>query len=232
MATFDGLPETAAPFPGAFETAFRSLAGAGRRRRGLHQPLLGAVGHHGRSAQNGAKAVADAVEVHVVDSKSITSGLGTLVTIAAEAAAGGASAEEVVALVERTRERSRVIGGLDTLENLKKGGRIGGAQAMLGTLLSIKPVIDISTGVVEEAGKVRTRKKQMQFVRDLLTADGGFEHLVIADGDAPDAEEFVTLMSEIVPEGSFTRATIGPVIGTHGGPRIIGLTWLTKDPEA
>ena len=125
-----------------------------------------------------------------MDSRSITAGLGVLVTLAAEAAAEGASAGEVVAVVEGSRDRIHVIGGLDTLENLKKGGRIGGAQAMLGTLLSIKPVIDISTGSVEETGKVRTRRKQMLFIRDQIVAAGKIDNLVICDGGAPDAEEF------------------------------------------
>src|SRR5690606_30314559 len=110
-------------------------------------------------------------------------------------------------------------GGLDTLDNLRKGGRIGNAQALLGTMLSIKPVVDISTGVVEEAGKVRTRKKQMQFIVDKLKAAGAVEHLVVCDGHAPDIDEFVD-------RDQFTRSTLGPVIGADGGARMIGLTWL------
>src|SRR5690606_32206486 len=145
---------------------------------------------------------------------------------AAEAAADGRSADEVVALVESLRPRTHVFGGLDTLENLNKGGRIGGAQALPGTLLSIKPVVDIRTGAVGAAGKVRARKKQMLFLRDKLQAAGDVESLVVCDGYAPDADEFADLIAEVVPRESFTRATIGPVIGAHGGPRMIGLTWL------
>lgn len=225
MAAFDGLPETAAPAPGAFEAAFRSLAAEGAEAVvcvNISSDLSATMA----SAQNAARALEGEVDVRVVDSKSITSGLGTLVTLAAEAAAAGATAEDVVAAVEGNRHRSRILGGLDTLENLKKGGRIGGAQAMLGTLLSVKPVIDISTGSVTEAGKVRTRRKQMLFLRDRLAEAGAVEKLVVCDGGAPDAEEFADLIAELVGADGFTRSTIGPVIGTHGGPRMIGLTWL------
>ncbi len=227
MADFEGLPETAAPSPGAFEAAFRAQADAGADRI-VCVNLSAALSATMASAQNAARAVDGDLDVAVVDSQSITTGLGTLVTLAAEAAADGASAEDVVALLERTRGRCRVFGGLDTLENLKKGGRIGGAQAMLGTLLSIKPVIDISTGSVEESGKVRTRKKQMLFLRDKLLAAGEVTHLSVCDGFAPDADEFAEVIVEAVGH-EVTRGTIGPVIGTHGGPRMVGLTWL--DPE-
>src|SRR5690606_28531041 len=117
------------------------------------------------SAQNAARAL-EGHDIRIVDSRSITSGLGSQVTAAARAAADGASADEVVALVEEMIPRTRVYGALDTLENLKKGGRIGGAQAMLGTMLSIKPIIDISTGEVTQEAKPRTRSKALQYLAD------------------------------------------------------------------
>lgn len=227
MATFEGLPETAAPSPGAFEAAFRQQVEAGADAV-VCITLSAALSATMVSAQNGAKAVEDEIDVRVVDSKSITAGLGTIVRLAAEAAEGGASADEVVALVEDLGERVHVFGGLDTLDNLKKGGRIGGAQAMLGTLLSIKPIVDISTGAVEEAGKVRTRKKQMLALRDILQKAGEVEHLHVCDGFAPDVDEFVSVIAETHDRSSISRGTIGPVIGTHGGPAMIGLTWIDK----
>jgi DegV family protein with EDD domain len=226
MGTFDGLPETAAPSPGAFEEAFRKAGADGDAVVCLN--ISSALSATMASAQNAARAVEGDIEVHVVDSKSITAGLGTQLIIAAETAAAGASAAEVIAAIEAAIPRTRILGGLDTLENLRKGGRIGGAKAMLGTMLSVKPVVDISTGVVEEAGKVRTRKKQMQFLLDALKAAGNVERLVVCDGEAPDAEEFADLVATVVPRESFTRSKIGPVIGTHGGPRMIGLTFLAE----
>jgi DegV family protein with EDD domain len=224
MAGFDGMPETAAPSPGAFEEAFKAAGANGDQVVCLN--ISSALSATMASAQNAARAVEGDIDVQVVDSKSITAGLGTQLILAAEAAAGGADAAGVIEVIEAAIPRTRILGGLDTLENLRKGGRIGGAQAMLGTMLSVKPVVDISTGVVEEAGKVRTRKKQMAFLRDKLVAAGKVEQLVVCDGGAPDVEEFMDVIADVAPRDSYRRSTIGPVIGTHGGPRMIGLTWL------
>src|SRR3546814_7433192 len=123
------LPDPAAPAPGKFEAAFLRQAAAGavavcciNLSSGLSATM--------QSAQNAARALEGELDVRVVDSRSITSGLGTQVLLAAEAAEGGASADEVVALVEDLARRTHVVGALDTLDNLKKGGRIGGAQAL------------------------------------------------------------------------------------------------------
>src|SRR5690606_6361090 len=112
--------------------------------------------------------------------QSITSGLGTQVRLAARAAAEGADADAVVALVEDLAPRTRIVGTLDTLENLKKGGRVGAAQALLGSVLSVKPLIDISSGVVAEAGKVRTRRRALEWIRDQVFERPRVEHLNIA----------------------------------------------------
>jgi DegV family protein with EDD domain len=140
------------------------------------------------------------------------------------------SVDEIVALVEDMAKRTHVLGALDTLENLKKGGRIGGAQALLGNLLSIKPRLDISTGKVEEAGKARTRKKALQWLADKLLSQPAVEHLCITHGNAPDdVDELLTLIASRYPRESIRIGIIGPVIGTHGGPRVLGVTW--QDPK-
>jgi len=132
----------------------------------------------------------------------------------------------VVALVEGMVPRTHVIGALDTLENLKKGGRIGGAQALLGSLLSIKPLLDISTGEVAEAGKARTRRKALEWLRDQLFAVPQVEHLCVAHGGAPDVDDMLALIAPRYPEDTVRVTTIGATIGTHGGPRVMGLTWV------
>ncbi|MFL6204261.1 MAG: DegV family protein [Acidimicrobiales bacterium] len=221
------LPETAAPAPGKFEGAFRRQQEAGADAVvciNLSSELSATM----QSAQNAAKAVEGDLDVRVVDSRSITSGLGTQVMLAAQAAAGGASADEVVALVEDLAARTHVFGALDTLDNLKKGGRIGGAQALLGSLLSIKPILDISTGRVEEAGKQRTRKKALETLRDKVAGAGAIEHVSVHHGFAPDVDEMLTLLDPIVPRDQIRVGVIGPVIGTHGGPRVMGVTWLAS----
>ena len=184
LASSDALPETSAPSPGAFEAAFRRQAEAGADAVvciNLSEGLSATI----QSARNAATAVAGDLDVRVVDSRSITSGLGTQVRSPPTPRPTAPSADEVVALVESLVPRTHVIGALDTLENLKKGGRIGGAQALLGSLLSIKPLLDISTGEVAEAGKARTRRKALEWLRDQLFAVPEVEHLCVAHGRRP-----------------------------------------------
>jgi DegV family protein with EDD domain len=171
--------------------------------------------------------VAGDLPVHVVDSRSITSGLGTQVRLAAQAAADGAGPDEVVALVEGLVRRTRVLGALDTLDNLKKGGRIGGAQALLGSLLSIKPILDLSSGETQEAGRARTRRKALDALRDRVIEHGPVTELHVVHGFAPDLDAMLDLLAEHHPRDEIRVGTIGPVIGTHGGPRVMGVTWLS-----
>ena len=226
LAASDDLPETAAPSPGAFEAAFRKAQADGADAVvciDLSSDLSATL----QSARNAAEAVKDDLRVEVVDSRSITAGLGTQVRLAVEAAQGGASVEEVVALVEDLAGRTKVYGCLDTLDNLKKGGRIGGAQHLLGSLLAIKPIVDVSSGAVEEAGKQRTRKKALPFLRDLVFEHDVVENLCVYHGAAPDLEEFLDLLSPRFSRDEIELGTIGPVIGTHGGPRVMGVTFQT-----
>lgn len=226
MDTLDVLPETAAPSPGAFETAFRELVDEGADGIVCINLSL-ALSATGQAARNAAQAVADLVPVRCIDSASITAGLGNQVLAAARAAADGASIDEVVALVESMRPRTRVYGVLDTLDNLKKGGRIGGAQAMLGTMLSIKPCLDLSSGEVVEAGKQRTRKKALAWLRSVLADAGDVEELAVIHGRAPDIDEFLDSIADLVPRDRVRVSELGAVIGTHGGPRVIGICYLT-----
>ncbi|MGH9274337.1 MAG: DegV family protein [Acidimicrobiales bacterium] len=225
LAAASVLPETAAPAPGKFEAAFRRQAAAGADAvvcinisSGLSATM--------QSAQNAAVAIKDDLDVRVLDSTSITSGLGTQVLLAAEVAASGASVDDVVALVEQLVARTHVVGALDTLDNLKKGGRIGGAQALLGSLLSIKPIVDISTGKVEEAGKARTRRKALEVLRDKVVEHGAVERLCVTHGFAPEVDEMLDLLGVHYQRDQIRVGHIGPVIGTHGGPRVMGVTWL------
>lgn len=225
MATSASLPETAAPSPGRFEQAFRAAAGDGAEAV-VCVNLSSGLSATMQAAQAGADLASDAIEVRVVDSRSITSGLGTQVRRAALAASDGASADEVVALVEDLRARTRVYGALSTLDNLKKGGRIGGAKALLGSMLSVKPVIDISTGVVEEAAKPRTRRKSMEWLRDTLFAEPSVEALVIPHGLADDLADMEALLTPRFGPDDYRTSVIGAVIGAHGGPGVIGITYL------
>jgi DegV family protein with EDD domain len=225
MADSPTLPETAAPSPGSFEAAFRRQG-----ERGADSVvcivLSAALSATMEAAQAAAKALEGELDVRVIDSRSISSGLGTIVRRAADAATEGQDADAIVALVNDLAGRTRIVGVLDTLDNLKKGGRIGGAQALVGSMLSIKPLVDISSGAVEEAGRARTRRKALLWLRDAILEAPSVDDLVIVHGMAPDVDQMVSLLEPRYGPDDIRVATIGPVIGTHAGPRVMGATWV------
>jgi DegV family protein with EDD domain len=225
LADSETLPETAAPSPGAFAAAFQRHLDAGASAV-VCINLSAAVSATMQSAVTAAETING--DIRVVDSRSVTTAQGGIVLAAARAAAQGASADEVVAIAESAAERTHVFGALDTLENLQKGGRIGNAQALLGSMLSIKPIIDISSGTVEEAGKQRTRKKSLVWLRDKLTEYGEIENLAIMHGQAPDIDDFVAMLGDVADIDNARVEVIGPVVGTHGGPRVIGFSFMVK----
>ena len=224
MAQTDTLPETAAPSPGAFEQAFRKLGADGDEVVCVN--LSAALSATMQSAATAAKSLEGEVAVTVVDSRALTIGLGNLVIAAAEAAEAGAGAAEVVALVDALSDRTRMWGMLDTLDNLLKGGRIGKAQQLMGSVLSIKPILDMSTGEVHEAAKPRTKKKGLLWLRDKVLEYDGIENLWVMAGDPKDAGELIDLLDGTY-EGEINQGRIGPVIGTHGGPGVMGVSFWT-----
>ncbi len=218
------LPSTAAPSPGAFEEAFRAAAGEGASGVvciTLSSKLSATI----QAAETAAKAVAGEVPVRAVDSKSVSLGLGLICVEAAKAGARGASVEEIVALAEDMGARTRIHATLDTLENLKKGGRIGAAKALMGTMLSVKPVIEVVDGAVEAGPKVRTRSKALQFLVDRITAEAAVENLAVLHGDAPDVEQFIDLVAPHFPRERIVVGQLGAVVGSHTGPRTIGVAF-------
>ena len=226
MADSEDLPQTAAPAPGAFQEVFRRRFADGASAI-VCINLSSGVSATMESAELAARETDG--DVRVVDSRSVTAGLGMMVLAAAEAAAGGAGADEIVGLMEAMRERTRVFGAIDTLENLKKGGRIGNAQALLGSLLAIKPLIDISSGVVEEAGRQRTRKKSLAWLRDKVAeyADE-IETLSVMHAQADDIDDLVGMLSPLVDPLATRVGVIGPVVASHGGPGVIGLCFTLR----
>ena len=227
MSESDLLPSTAAPSPGAFEAAFKRCVEAGAEGVVCINLSL-ALSATGQAAQLAADALVDTITVKCIDSKSITSGLGTIIRKAASAAKAGKSMDEIVSLVEGLASKTRIFATLDTLENLKKGGRIGGAKAMVGTMLQFKPCLDLSSGEVVEAGRQRTRKKSLTWLKEVLENEGEITDLCIIHGDAPDVEEFADLISDLVPQENIRINQLGAVIGTHGGPRVLGVTYLVQ----
>jgi DegV family protein with EDD domain len=221
------LPETAAPSPGAFEEAFRAAAAAGAEGV-VCITLSSLLSATFQAAELAAKSVSADVPVRVVDSLTLTMGLGNLCLSAARAAEAGGTIDDVVADVERRIPLTRTYAALDTLENLKKGGRIGGAQAMLGSMLSIKPIIDVTGGKVEQEAKQRTRSKSLRYLADKVKTAGDIENLAVMHGDAPDVDEMLDLLAPIFPREQIIVGDLGAVIGAHGGPRTMGVTFQLR----
>jgi DegV family protein with EDD domain len=225
-AASEVFPETAAPSPGAFHDAFEELVRQGASGI-VCVTLSSRLSATNQSAAQAGRETKGA-QVAIVDSLSVTLGEGLVVLAAAEAAARGDELSSVVAAAESARERLRVFGAISTLENLRKGGRIGGAAAALGTLLSIKPVIEVRGGVVEQESKQRTRAKSLRYLADKARSAGPLERLAAMGADAPDFDEFVAMLAGIPTEHPLLVGDIGPVIGAHAGPGAVGVAWVSK----
>jgi DegV family protein with EDD domain len=225
-ASMSQLPETAAPAPGQFEVAYRSLAADGATAI-VVVSLSGELSATIQSAELAARSVAAEIPVTVVDSRNCTLGLGMIVADCARLAREGASAEQVADRARDLARRTRVWGALDTLENLKKGGRIGGARALLASALAIKPIIEVRDGKVEQGGKQRTRSKALAFLVDKLQSAGAIENLAVLHADCSDVDEFVEMLRPHYA-GDIVIGDIGPVVGTHAGRGTIGIAFQQR----
>jgi len=224
------LPETAAPSPGAFEEAYRR-AQAGGADGIVVVTLSRKMSATIEAAELAAENVTADLPTRVVDSSNASLGEGMTVLLAAQAAAAGRSLAEVEEVARSTARRTKLIATIDTLENLRRGGRIGGAQALMGGLLSIKPLIAVSLatgGEVAEAGKQRTRARAMTALIDNVRAIGPLEALGVMHAEAPDVDELLARLDDIVPREDIVVADVGAVIGTHVGPRCIGIVTVAK----
>jgi len=224
----DTLPETAAPAPGQFEVVYRSLAEEGATGI-VVVSLSGALSATMQSAELAARSVSDLIPVRVLDSRTVSLGVGTIVLACARLAADGGSLDEVEALAQDLAGRTHVFGALDTLDNLKKGGRIGNAKALLATALAIKPIIEVIDGQVEQGGKQRTRSKALKFLVDKVRGyEGRISDLAVLHADCSDVDEFVAMLRPYY-SGEIVIGQIGPVIGTHAGRGTIGVAFQVTD---
>ena len=225
MSNSPDLPQTACPSPGAFEEAFRNAIDAGAEAvvcLNISSDLSTTVqsARTAAAASRGADSRPCDRQPECVEQARYSCGE------AAKTAAGGADAGAVLRRVSELIPRTHVLAALNTLENLKKGGRIGGATAMVGSLLSIKPVIDLTGGVVHEAGKARTRKRALQMLYERLSAAGPIEDVAVMHGGATDIDQFLDLIAPRLPREAIRIGTLGAVVGVHGGPQMIGVSWI------
>jgi DegV family protein with EDD domain len=218
------LPETAAPSPGSFQEAFQQAAD-----EGAEAVLCLTISSKVSATYSSAVTAADtftAVPVRIVDTFSLTMGQGLLVIAAAEAAAAGASLDQLVAATEDRIPRTRIYGVIGGLEFLQRGGRIGGARALVGSLLNIKPVIQLKDGEVAEESKQRTRARALAYLTAKVAADAPLERIAVADGACDDFADVMTSLGGIASEHPLVPVDLGPVVGTHAGPNTVGVCYI------
>ncbi len=219
------LPETSAPSPGAFQQAFEEAANAGYDGA-VCISLSAALSATCQSASAAAESLGGTFPVQVIDSRSITMGEGLIALSAARMSADGKGLEDVALLTQELVTRTRVYGAIDTLDYLKKGGRISGGRALLGSLLSFKPIIELRDGLVEAESRQRTRSRSLRYVVDKVRQYEHIEQLAILDAAAPDIETFKDMMADVFPREDTILADVGPIIGAHSGPGTLGVTFL------
>ncbi len=217
------LPQTAAPAPGKFAEAFTNLSRAGATGI-LVVTISSDLSATKQAAEQGAEAARLTIPIRVVDSRSASIGEGISVVAAARLAQGGMGLDDLARTVTDMAGRTRVWAALDTLENLKKNGRIGGAKALLASALSIKPIITVLDGKVAEGGKQRTRSKALAFVIDQFRNDGAVSNLAVLHAQCADVDAFVAQLRETYT-GEIIVGDIGSVIGSHTGPGTIGVAY-------
>ena len=218
------LPETAAPSPGAFQAAYER-AQADNCDGVIVLTLSALLSATNQSAVLGAEGL-PALPVRVVDTKAVSMAQGLLAIDVAELAATGADLGQLVAHAESLVTKVGVVAMLDTLEHLIKGGRIGGARALLGQVLSIKPILELKDGVVAEAGRQRTRSKALVAIADVAKSHAPLKRLALVHGASSEVANLETLVADVATENAIIVTDMGPVVGAHGGPRIIALCWI------
>ncbi|MDQ4074927.1 MAG: DegV family protein [Chloroflexota bacterium] len=221
----DPLPKTSQPSPAEFEEVYREILEQGDEIVSIH--LTSKLSGTYNSARNAMLAL-DETRMSVIDSKSASVGMGLLVLAAARLAEAGRSREEIVSRVETLADDVLLVFTPETLEYLRKGGRIGAAQAFLGGLLRVKPIIMLQDGVVEPSGRARSRGKAIeQLVQMEVDRFGDRPVWVgIAQAMAEDVDQLEELARERLKIQELIRAEISPVIATHAGPGVLGIAVL------
>jgi DegV family protein with EDD domain len=218
------LPATAAPSPGAFQTAYQQAVDDGAEAV-LCLTISSKVSGTYDSARTAAETFT-AKPIRVVDTFSLTMGQGLLVIAAAEDAAAGMGLDDLVDATQDRIPRTRIYGVIGGLEHLQRGGRIGGARALVGSLLNIKPVIQLKDGEVAEESKQRTRAKALAYLTAKVATDAPVERIAVADGACDDFADVLARMKDIATEHPLLSVDLGPVVGTHAGPNTVGVCYI------
>ncbi|MCG7213794.1 DegV family protein [Paenibacillus mucilaginosus] len=221
LAAAGSLPTTSQPSPAEFLEVYERLAKEGDGPI-LSIHLASVLSGTYQSAMLASTMVEGGADVTVVDSRSASWGIGNMVIAAAEAAREGRSKEEILEIVRKLQEETKIYFLVDTLEYLQKGGRIGRAAALVGSLLNIKPILSLNPGgEVYSLDKVRGQKKAMNRIVELIREDFGDRPIRLIPGYTSNKETAAELQSLIAQNFDVTEVRygpIGPVIGTHVGP--------------
>jgi DegV family protein with EDD domain len=224
LRTATELPTTSQPSIGDFLAVYEPLIEQGDDIVSIH--LAGGMSGTVRAAEQAREQLgSQARRVHVIDSETACGGQGLVVLAAAAAARNGADGASVADRARRARAELRMWFAIDTLEFLRRGGRIGGAQAWLGSTLKIKPILTVEAQITP-VERVRTSKRAFERMVDLLRARAaeGADGWMVQHIQAPtEAEELVRRGKEIFGHDPITFSEIGPVIGAHVGPGLLGV---------
>lgn len=231
LAAAPALPTTSQPTPQDFLTVFEELHGYDRvYALHLSAKLSGTF--------QSASLAADELpgdRIRVVDTETASLAVGMLALAIQRRLTRGSTDEEIGELIERFKRDNRVVFTVGTLEYLQKGGRIGRAQALAGTLLNVKPILSIADGEILPIGKVRGRQRALEeFARVFAEAseDGPGLRTAIAHADAPEWVEVITdLVQKVRPQAEIELVeNLGAVVGTHAGPGAVGFFWFSDPP--
>ena len=219
------LPTTSAPSPGDFITTFDNLSKD-------TDEILAITISSGVSATYYAAAEAQKLRrsktrLEVIDSFSALMMLGLVVISAAKAARAGHTLEKVIEVTRNSIRRVQLRLAFDTLDYLRRGGRIGAAQAWVGSLLNMNPILTMKDGKTEPVTRLRSRAKAIDYLADFARKFPEIEEIAVEDATTPDeAELIVDKISAAFPRERIYRTRISPVIGTHVGPRVLGVSVL------
>jgi DegV family protein with EDD domain len=222
LSTATKLPTTSAPSPGEFADVYRKLA---EDHDGCISIHLGAqLSATVQAAQIGAQAV-DGFKVNVIDSGTVTMPIAFLCKVAAESD----TLEQATAAVEERVPKCRVLALLDTLRYLEMGGRLSRAQAVIGTMLDLKPLLLVADREIKPVERVRTRSRAITRMVEFLRGELPVEHVAVMHAQARDeAETIAAGLRQELPDQEIVIGEIGAVLGTHTGPRALGAVYIKK----
>lgn len=217
------LPRTSQPSVEAFRDVYEQLTQGDDEVVSVHlsAKLSGTL----NSAHNARLALEDRSDrIHLVDSQNVSVGLGAIVRAAAQAAREGASGAAVAELATAMRQRVRVVALVGTLEYLQRGGRIGRAQSMLGSLLKIKPLVQVEDGEVAPFDRVRTHRRAVERLLDVVREHPNAVEVYVGCGtNIDEAAGVAASVRDILPGIPVHPFHLGPVIGVYTGPQVLGI---------